>query len=83
MKTVFLIAITSALCVRELQALSVQPPFASFFPDKLVLWTKAYFFSKVVTTFHVGQSITLLTLHRLPIPAKRRKDYTAWTLVWL
>ncbi|KAJ1208809.1 hypothetical protein NDU88_004192 [Pleurodeles waltl] len=68
-KTVFLIAITSARRVSELQALSSKPPYLSVHPDKVVLRTRASFLPKVVTPFRVGQSIILLTFYASPHPS--------------
>ncbi|KAJ1101564.1 hypothetical protein NDU88_006631 [Pleurodeles waltl] len=68
-KTVFLVAITSARRVSELQALSSKPPYLSVHPDKVLLHTRAFFLPKVVTPFHVGQSITLPTFYAPPHPS--------------
>ncbi|KAJ1217854.1 hypothetical protein NDU88_005441 [Pleurodeles waltl] len=68
-KTVFLVAIISARRVSELQALSSKPPFLAIHPDKVVLCTRASFLPKVVTPFHVGQSITLHTFYAPPHPS--------------
>ena len=53
-KTNFLVAITSARKVSELQALSVKMSFIRFFPDKLVLKTRPSFLPKVVSLVHLG-----------------------------
>ncbi|XP_044158575.1 uncharacterized protein LOC122944410 [Bufo gargarizans] len=58
-KTIFLVAITSARRVCELQALSIQEPFFSVFQDKLVLKLDPAFLPKVVLNFHRSQDIVL------------------------
>lgn len=59
--TAFLVVIPSAQRVSELQALSAHPPYFSIYPDNLVLQPRASFLPKVVTPFHIGQSIALPT----------------------
>ena len=69
-KTAFLITITSARQVNELQALSVEQLYTSFYSDKLVLWTKEVFLPKVVMPFHIGKSINLTNFYALPHTSK-------------
>ncbi|KAJ1093250.1 hypothetical protein NDU88_006355 [Pleurodeles waltl] len=72
-KTAFLVAITSARRVSELQALSSKPPYLMIYPDKVVLRTRASFLPKVVTPFHLGQNITLPTFFAPPHPSKEEE----------
>ncbi|XP_040297230.1 uncharacterized protein LOC121008634 [Bufo bufo] len=58
-KTIFLVAITSARRVCELQALSIQEPFLAIFEDKLIFKLDPTFLPKVVSTFHRSQDIVL------------------------
>ena len=77
-KTVFLVAITSARRVSELQALSFNRSCINFYPDKLVLSTRASFLPKVVTLFQVCQTISLPMFFappRLTSPLKSRRDF--------
>ncbi|XP_077321991.1 uncharacterized protein LOC143955744 [Lithobates pipiens] len=59
LKTVFLVAISTARRISELQALSVKEPFLQIFEDRLVLRTDPGFLPKVVTKFHRTQEIVL------------------------
>lgn len=72
-KTAFLVAITFAKRVSELQALSSQPPYLTIFPDKVVFGIRASFLYKVVTPFHLGQSVTLPTFYAPPLPSKEEE----------
>ncbi|XP_064410353.1 uncharacterized protein LOC135354987 [Latimeria chalumnae] len=58
-KTLFLVAITSARRISELQALVVHEPFTRFLRDKAVLRTHPHFLPKVVSEFHINQEIFL------------------------
>lgn len=73
-KTAFLVAITFASRVSELQTLSSKPPYLTIFPDKLMLHTRASFLLKVVTPFHVGQSVTLPTFYAPLHPSKKEEQ---------
>lgn len=57
LKTIFLVAITSARRVSELQALSIQDPFLVVQEDKLVFRLDPSFLPKVVSQFHRSQDI--------------------------
>ncbi|XP_040197924.1 uncharacterized protein LOC120930813 [Rana temporaria] len=59
LKTIFLVAITSARRVSELQALSVREPFLTILEDRVVLKTDPGFLPKVASTFHRSQDIVL------------------------
>ena len=72
-KTVFLVVITPARRVSELQALCVNPPYITFYPDKLVLRTRASFLPKVLIPFHVSHNITLSIFFALPHPTKEKE----------
>ncbi|XP_064409347.1 uncharacterized protein LOC135354804 [Latimeria chalumnae] len=61
-KTLFLVAITSARRISELQALVVHEPFTRFLRDKVVLRTHPQFLLKVVSEFHINQEIFLPVL---------------------
>lgn len=61
-KVTFLIAITSARQVNELQALVAHPPYTRFHHDRVALRTYLHFLPKDVTPFHFNQSIVLLTI---------------------
>ena len=43
LKTLFLVAITSAKCASELAALRSDPPFLQFHPDKVTLYFDVLF----------------------------------------
>ncbi|XP_068128005.1 uncharacterized protein [Hyperolius riggenbachi] len=59
MKTVFLIAITSARRVSELEALCCDEPFCIILRDEVILKTCDEFLPKVTTKFHRSQDIVL------------------------
>lgn len=59
LKLSFLIAITSAKRVSEIQALMASEPYLVFFPDKVVLRPSDHFIPKVATSFHYNQDIVL------------------------
>ncbi|XP_040195283.1 uncharacterized protein LOC120928241 [Rana temporaria] len=59
LKTFFLVAITSARRVSELQALSVREPFLTILEDRVVLKTDPGFLPKVASTFHRSQDSVL------------------------
>ena len=67
LKTVFLLAVTSARRVSELQALSVDQGFFRFLtPDVLFLRTNVDFMPKCKTEFHRAQDIRLESFHPNP-----------------
>ncbi|XP_077340446.1 uncharacterized protein LOC143984042 [Lithobates pipiens] len=59
LKTVFLVAVTTARRVSEMEALSVRAPFCVIFPDRIVLKTDPAFLPKVASSFHRSQEIVL------------------------
>lgn len=63
-KTAFLLAITSARRVSELQALSVHGDCCRFFQDGsgVVLRPNPAFLPKILTEFHLSQSVELRSL---------------------
>ncbi|XP_054826594.1 uncharacterized protein LOC129323855 [Eublepharis macularius] len=67
MKVAFLVAATSARRVGELAALSCEPPYLKFHPEKVVLRTKVEFLPKVVSRFHLSQELVLPVF--FPTPA--------------
>ncbi|XP_040179758.1 uncharacterized protein LOC120913681 [Rana temporaria] len=58
-KTVFLVAVTTARRVSELEALSIRPPFCVIFPDRVVFKTDPAFLPKVASKFHRSQEVVL------------------------
>lgn len=58
-KSVFLVAITSARSVSELQAFLTDLPFTVFNEDKVSLRPHPKCMHKVVSTFHLNQIINL------------------------
>nr|XP_033816328.1 uncharacterized protein LOC117367657 [Geotrypetes seraphini]XP_033816329.1 uncharacterized protein LOC117367657 [Geotrypetes seraphini] len=65
-KTLFLVAITSARQIGELNALVSYSPYTQFLHDKVLLRTHPKFLPKVVSAFHLNQSIVLPTFHPPP-----------------
>ena len=61
LKTVFLVAITSARRISELHALSAIEPFLSIYPDRIILKTDPGFLPKVASTRNRSQEIVLPT----------------------
>ncbi|XP_077343459.1 uncharacterized protein LOC143988068 [Lithobates pipiens] len=59
LKTVFLVAVTTARRVSEMEALSVRAPFCVILPDRIVLKTDPAFLPKVASSFHRSQEIVL------------------------
>ena len=66
LKTLFLVAITSACRASELAALRADPPYLQFFKDKVILYPDVSFLPKVVSDFHVNQPLLLPTLFSNP-----------------
>ncbi|XP_078247020.1 uncharacterized protein LOC144588309 [Pogona vitticeps] len=66
LKTLFLVAITSARRASELAALRADSPYLQFFKDKVVLYPDVSFLPKVVSDFHVNQPLLLPTLFSEP-----------------
>ncbi|MGH0126266.1 UNVERIFIED_CONTAM: hypothetical protein FKN15_027916, partial [Acipenser sinensis] len=65
MKTAILMAITSAKRVSELQALSVHSSCMRIWEDgsRVSLCTNSAFLPKVITAFHINQSVELESFH--------------------
>lgn len=59
LKAVFLVAVTTARRVCEIEALSIRPPFFQVFPDRIVFKFDQAFLPKVASKFHKGQDIIL------------------------
>ncbi|XP_069828720.1 uncharacterized protein [Dendropsophus ebraccatus] len=59
LKTIFLVAITSAKRVGEIQALSTEEPYLTVLDDRIVLKLNPSFLPKVVSNFHRSQDIIL------------------------
>lgn len=73
LKTVFLVAITSARRASELAALRAGPPYIQFHPDKVTLYTDVSFVPKVASAFHQRQPIILPSFFPRPTsPLERR-----------
>ncbi|KAJ1096084.1 hypothetical protein NDU88_001230 [Pleurodeles waltl] len=71
-KTAFLVAITSARRVSEIQALSSKEPYTVFHDNRVVLRTHPSFLPKVVSEFHINQTISLPTFFPNPeTPAEK------------
>ncbi|XP_078246058.1 uncharacterized protein LOC140704554 [Pogona vitticeps] len=66
LKTLFLVAITSARRASELAALRSDSPYLQFYKDKVVLFPDISFLPKVVSEFHLNQPISLPTLFSDP-----------------
>ncbi|XP_072001164.1 uncharacterized protein [Engystomops pustulosus] len=65
-KTAFLIAITSARRLGELQALSICEPYLSVSEDRITLRLDRNFLPKIVSNFHRNQEIILPTFCHHP-----------------
>lgn len=62
LRTVFLLAITSARRVSELHALSMKEPFMVFFPNRVLLHPVQTYLPKVSLEFHCNWEIELSSL---------------------
>lgn len=74
LKTVFLVAITSARRVSELGSLSTHPNLCSFQNDRVVLRLDPSFMPKVNSVFHRSQDLILPTL----CPNPKTDEEKAW-----
>lgn len=74
LKTIFLVAITSARRAGELTALRADLPYIQFHPHKVILYPDISFLPKVVTDFHMNQPIVLPALSPSP------SNDTEWSL---
>ncbi|XP_068117916.1 uncharacterized protein [Hyperolius riggenbachi] len=75
LKTVFLVAITSARRISELHALSCKEPYCSFFNDRVVLRTSPEFLPKVGDMFHRTQEIILPSFCTDPKTEKESRQH--------
>ena len=66
LKTLFLVAITSAQRASELAALRADESYIQFYPEKVVLCPDISFLPEVISEFHVNQSLILPTLFPNP-----------------
>lgn len=73
MKTIFLVAITSARRVSELSALSCHPSLCTFHKDKVVLRPDPAFVPKVASAFHRSQDLSLPSFCPRPVHALEKK----------
>lgn len=76
LKTVFLVAITSARRVGELSALVSNPPYTRILDDRVVLRTDPAFLPKVVSPFHRNQEVVLPSFCTSPSSAGERAFHT-------
>ncbi|CAJ0943885.1 unnamed protein product [Ranitomeya imitator] len=65
-KTTFLVAITTARRMGELQALSINEPYMKILQDRLILRLDPSFLPKVVSDFHKSQEIILPSFYQEP-----------------
>lgn len=73
LKTLFLVAITSARRIGELHALSVKRPFLTIYTDRIVLKTDPGFLPKVASAHNRSQEIILPTFCSNPSGEKEGK----------
>ena len=76
LKTAFLVAVTTARRVSELEALSIRPPFCVIFPDRVVFKTDPAFLPKVTSKFHRSQDIVLPSFCSNPSGERERRFST-------
>ncbi|XP_078522268.1 uncharacterized protein LOC144791469 [Lissotriton helveticus] len=76
MKTAFLVAITSLRRVSELQALTLQEPYIQIHSDRVVMRTDPHFMPKVVSRFHMNQSIQIPSFFQNPTTSAERSLHT-------
>ncbi|XP_069614641.1 protein DGCR6 isoform X1 [Ranitomeya imitator] len=73
LKTAFLVALTSARRVSDLQALSIDPPYLMVFQDRVVLKPDPAYLPKVASKFHRSQEIILPSFCDSPNSADEQK----------
>ncbi|XP_044162144.1 uncharacterized protein LOC122946519 isoform X1 [Bufo gargarizans] len=66
LKAVFLLAITTARRIGEIQALSIKQPYLRILDDRIILKPDPAFLPKVVSAFHREQELTLPSFCSLP-----------------
>lgn len=79
-KVVFLVAITLARCISELEALSVWKDSCIFHSDKVVLRLDPSFITKVNSWFHKAQELVLPDFCPRPTQALEKKWHTSLAL---
>lgn len=72
LKSIFLVAITSARQVSELCSLSTNPNLCLFQEDRVILQLDPSFMPKVNSVFHQPQEVVLPTLCLNPLSSKER-----------
>ncbi|XP_077192431.1 uncharacterized protein LOC143836816 [Paroedura picta] len=73
MKTIFLVAVTSARRVSELGALSIDKELCRFRKSRVVLRVNPLFWPKVDSRFHISQEISLPTFFPSPASDQERE----------
>ncbi|XP_068127185.1 uncharacterized protein [Hyperolius riggenbachi] len=73
LKTVFLLAITTARRIGELQALSIKEPYLMVSEDRITLRPDATFLPKMVSSFHRNQEIYIPSFCENPSNDKEKK----------
>ena len=73
LKTVFLIAMTTARSLSELQALSIREPYMQVLEDRVILRTDQSFVPKVASSFHKSQDIILPSFCNKPANSKEEQ----------
>lgn len=76
LKVVFLLAITSAKRVSELQAFSSEEPYTTFLPDKVLLRFLPTFLPKVPTRTNINQVVALPSFYPEPSSEEERRLHT-------
>ncbi|XP_078500130.1 uncharacterized protein LOC144755257 [Lissotriton helveticus] len=76
LKTAFLVAITSLRRVSELQALTLQEPYIQIHNDRVVMRTDPHFMPKVVSKFHINQTIQIPSFFQKPTTKAERALHT-------
>lgn len=76
LKTVFLVALTSARRVGELSALVHNPPYTQILDDRVILRTDPAFLPKVVSPFHKNQEVILPSFCGSPSSAGEKVFHT-------
>lgn len=75
-KTIFLVAITTARRVGEISALVHNPPYTQILDDRVILRTDPAFLPKVVTAFHRNTEVVLPSFCSSPSSAKEKVFHT-------
>ncbi|XP_073429908.1 uncharacterized protein [Dendrobates tinctorius] len=72
LKTILLVALTSARRVSDIQALSALPPFIKIMEDRIILKPDPAYLPKVATHFHRSQEVVLPSF--CPNPTNRGEE---------